>query len=467
MKAARVVLVATYECGHQPFGLASPAAWLAEAGAHVTCVDLTRQPLDDAAVPGADLVAFHVPMHTATRLAVEVVPEVRRLNPDADVCFFGLYAPANAELLNSLGAVAVLGGEFEADLVRLAVEPRPRAGTRTHISLSRQRFRVPDRSGLPPLERYAQVALADGSTRVAGYTEASRGCRHRCRHCPVVPVYDGRFRVVQPEVVLADIDQQVAAGADHITFGDPDFWNGATHALRIVTEIHRRHPALTYDVTVKVEHLLQHRRHIATLAATGCLFVTTAVESFDDAVLARLAKGHTESDFAEALALLRHHGLAVNPTFIPFHPWTTPAGYRAFLARLAADGLVDSISPVQLALRLLVPAGSLLVELPEVAEVLGPFDPAGLAWSWRHSDPAVDALAERVMETVTDGEARGRSRPEIFGDVWRAGGFGPLPDRIGHRAAAAAAVPHLLEPWFCCAEPPAVRLGAAASLAPI
>lgn len=453
-----VVLVATYECGHQPFGLASPAAWLTEAGARVSCLDLTRDPLDRELIAAADLVAFHLPMHTATRLAVQAVPEVRRINPRAELCFFGLYAPPNADLLDSLGAVAVIGGEFEAELARL-VEAKARRTHRTVVSLSRQRFRVPDRSGLPDLARYAQVRLADGSTRVAGYTEASRGCRHRCRHCPVVPVYDGRFRVVQPEIVLADIDQQVEAGARHVTFGDPDFWNGATHAMRVVDALHSRHPDLTYDVTIKVEHLLAHRHHLPDLAATGCLFVTTAVESFDDDVLTRLDKGHTAADFAEALTLLRRHAVTVNPTFMPFHPWTTPDGYRAFLEQIVAHDLVGAVAPVQLALRLLLPAGSLLLDNPDVGAVIGPFDRDGLAWPWRHPDPAVDDLQKRVMNVVTEGEARKAKRPEIFAAVWAAAGLGVLPRPTG---GPAADVPHLLEPWFCCAEPPAVRLGDAA-----
>src|SRR5581483_8904549 len=174
-----VVLVASYECGHQPFGLASPAAWLNEIGARVTCIDLTRTSLDEVAVAGADLIAFHVPMHTATRLAIEAVPEVRRLNPDAALCFFGLYAAANAELLSDLGA-SVIAGEFEPELVRLAAA-RPDPGPLV-VSLAPQRFRIPDRSGLPGLDRYAQLEMPDGSRRLAGYTEASRGCRHRCRH---------------------------------------------------------------------------------------------------------------------------------------------------------------------------------------------------------------------------------------------------------------------------------------------
>ena len=456
-----VVLVATYECGHQPFGLASPAAWLAEVGARVTCVDLTRSPLDEAAVSAADLVAFHVPMHTATRLAVEVVPDVRRLNPNVELCFFGLYAPANAELLSSLGAVAVIGGEFETELAGLVSDRRRRAPA-PPVALARQRFRVPDRSGLPGLERYAQLQMPDGSTRLAGYTEASRGCRHRCRHCPVVPVYDGRFRVVQRDVVLADIDQQVVAGARHITFGDPDFWNGVTHAVRIVREMHRRHPDVSYDATIKVEHLLRDARHLAALADTGCLFVTTAVESFDDEVLRRLAKGHTAADFGRALGLLRQHGLTVHPTFIPFHPWTTPRDYGAFLERIADYDLVASVAPIQLALRLLVPAGSLLLDLPEMAAVLGPFDAGRLVFPWRHPDPKVDALQAAVLEAVTAGECEGRSRAEIFDAVWRLAGLGSRHD-CADPAEAAGGVPHLLEPWFCCAEPPAVRLGAPAA----
>jgi radical SAM superfamily enzyme YgiQ (UPF0313 family) len=87
---------------------------------------------------------------------------------------------------------------------------------------------------LPPLEKYAQLVLPGGARRTVGYTEASRGCKHLCRHCPVVPVYQGHFRIVQREVVMEDIRRQVAAGARHITFGDPDFFNGIGHAVELV-----------------------------------------------------------------------------------------------------------------------------------------------------------------------------------------------------------------------------------------
>ena len=109
---------------------------------------------------------------------------------------------------------------------------------------------MPDRSGLPVLSNYAALDLGGAERRTVGYTEASRGCKHLCRHCPVVPVYEGVFRVVPRETVLADVARQVAAGARHITFGDPDFFNGPTHGIRIVEALAREFPGVTHDVTI-------------------------------------------------------------------------------------------------------------------------------------------------------------------------------------------------------------------------
>ncbi|HEX9898315.1 MAG TPA: radical SAM protein, partial [Candidatus Methylomirabilis sp.] len=324
MAAPKVVLLSTYELGRQPFGLASPAAWLRHAGAVVTCLDLAVQRLDEETIRAADLVAFYVPMHTATRLASALVPRVKALNPRAHLSFYGLYAPVNEGYLRSLGAETILGGEFEAGLVSLLArlpgganrdgQPQP------VISLARQKFLVPDRSDLESLSRYASLIL-NGEKRTVGYTEASRGCKHLCRHCPVVPVYGGQFRIVQREVVLEDIRRQVATGAEHITFGDPDFLNGIGHSLAIVKAFHDEFPHITYDVTIKIEHLLKHATHLPALRDTGCLFVTSAVESLDDRVLALLDKGHTRRDFEEVVRLFREVGLTLAPTFVPFTPW--------------------------------------------------------------------------------------------------------------------------------------------------
>src|SRR5260370_27826290 len=165
------------------------------------------------------------------------------------------------------------------------------------ISMARLQFEVPDRSGMPSMEKYAQLIVPGDGYRIVGATEASRGCKHLCRHCPSVPVYTGVFRIVSQDVVLEDIRRQVAAGAQHITFGDPDFFNGIRHAMELAEAFHREFPAVTYDVTIKIEHLLQYEKHLPALRETGCLFVISAVESLVYAVLRFLDKGPTREAF--------------------------------------------------------------------------------------------------------------------------------------------------------------------------
>ena len=93
----KIALISTYELGRQPFGLASPAAWLRKRGHAVTCMDLSREPLNEAAVRDAALIAFYVPMHTATRLTLELIEPLRHINPAVHLCVYGLYASLAAE----------------------------------------------------------------------------------------------------------------------------------------------------------------------------------------------------------------------------------------------------------------------------------------------------------------------------------------------------------------------------------
>ena len=286
-----------------------------------------------------------------------------------------------------------------------------------------------------------------------GYTEASRGCKHRCRHCPIVPVYNGIFRVVQPEVVLEDIRRQLAMGATHITFGDPDFFNGIGHAIKIVTALHAEHPAVTYDVTIKVEHLLKHAEFLPTLRKSGCAFVTSAVESLDDEVLHRLDKGHTRCHFVRALELCRQAGLEISPTFVAFTPWTTLENYCGFISGLQQLDLVDRIAPIQLGIRLLIPAGSRLLELEEIAGMVGRYDETALVFPWRNRDPRVDELCARVQQMIHEGGKQKETRRQIFNRVaaraFEAAGLRP-PDRLESADRLdRAAVPYLTEPWYC------------------
>jgi len=260
-------------------------------------------------------------------------------------------------------------------------------------------------------------------------------------------VYRGLFRIVQADVVIEDIRRQVAVGAEHITFGDPDFFNGPGHAMPIVEALHREWPDISYDATIKIEHLLKHRHLLPRLRETGCLFVTSAVESVDDAVLAKLDKGHTRADFMEVVSEFRSAGLTLSPTFIPFTPWTTRESYRELLRVLLQLELIEHVAPVQLALRLLIPRGSLLLELEDIQAVIRTFDEPALLYRWQHADPEVDALAAQALRIAA---SRG-SRREVFGCLWNLVGDRPLPEDF--YLSSQAAIPYMDEPWFCCAEP--------------
>lgn len=267
-----------------------------------------------------------------------------------------------------------------------------------------------------------------------------------------MPVYAGHFRVVQPAIVLEDIRRQVAAGAQHITFGDPDFFNGPGHAIPLVQALHAEFPALTYDVTIKIEHLLRHAALLPALRATGCLFVTSAVEAADDAILARFAKRHTRADFVRAAGLLREVGLALNPTFVTFTPWTTRQTYIELLELIAELGLIEHVAPIQYAIRLLIPAQSRLLELADVRALVQPFDQAALVYPWAHPDPSIDTLYRQLLRAV---KVRRNTRHEHFAEVWRLAQatLGAPPNERMQRELARRAdwrpIPHMSEPWYC------------------
>jgi len=464
----RIVLISTYELGRQPFGVVSPAAWLRRHGHQVACFDLTRQSLDDGAVRGAQLIALYLPMHTATRLAAQLIPTLRERSPGAHLCCYGLYAPMNAGYMRSLGCATILGGEFEAGLVhlaeRLSAIPAVRGiGAEEQpepiVSLERLNFEIPDRAGMPPLEKYANLVIPGDGHRIVGSSEASRGCKHLCRHCPIVPVYKGAFRIVSRDVVMADVRQQVAAGAQHISFGDPDFFNGIRHAKDLVEQFHAEFPTVTYDVTIKIEHLRKYQAHLPRLRDTGCLFVISAVESVDDEILQRLDKGHTRADFLAAVQKFRELGMILHPTFVPFNPWTTISGYLDLLTVLCDENLTENVAPVQLGIRLLIPEGSRLLELDEMKSTVAAFDAKSLVYPWKSNDARLDILSETVQAIAAEADRRKQTRSATFAQIWQAAhdaaGIAAPALKI---AQATKAVPFLSEPWYCCAEPTADQL---------
>jgi radical SAM superfamily enzyme YgiQ (UPF0313 family) len=463
--AGAILLVSTYELGHQPIGLASALGFLARAGYEGEALDVSIDRFDEGKVARARFVGVSVPMHTALRLAVPLVARIRALNPTCHVCFFGLYATLNAEhLMRAHGVDSVIGGEIEAPLAALieaidAGDERPidgvgRLDAPAAPHLARLDFAAPRRDRLPSLDRYARL-LHEGEERLTGYVEASRGCKHLCLHCPIPPVYGGRFFTVPREVVLDDVRRLVASGARHITFGDPDFLNGPTHAIKLVRALHAEHPGVTYDFTAKVEHVIQHAALFPELAAIGCLFFVCAIESLSDAVLANLEKGHTRADVFAALRIARAAGITLRPTLVAFTPWTTLDDTLDLLDVIAAEGLIDHVDPVQHTIRLLVPPRSCLLQRAAIQPHLGPLIEAELAYRWTHPDPRMDALQRAVSARVEEAIADEEDAAITF-EAIRA-----LAIAARDGAAAATEVqarrfdrdrrrpPRLSEAWFC------------------
>lgn len=446
------LLIACYELGHQPLSLAWPVAFLEQAGIEATTLDLAIQPLDEKLVSHATFVGLSVPMHTALRIGVEAAKRIRLLNPKAHICFFGLYAWLNQDYLLKEVADTVLAGEYEQDLVNLIQahtppEPKP--------TLARLPFPLPNRTHLQPLDQYARYAPVNAEMQLAGYVEATRGCLHVCNHCPIVPVYEGRFFVVPQEVVLADIRQQVAAGAKHITFGDPDFLNGPKHALAVTNALHQEFPTITFDFTAKVEHILKYREHFKEFAALGCTFVVSAIESTSNTVLEKLGKGHTAADIDTALAILDEAGIALQPTLVAFTPWTTLEDFLGQIEWITARNVEEYIPAIHLSIRLLIPPRSAILNLPESKPWLGELDAAGFTYRWAHPDPRMDTLQlqiAQIVEAAAQAEEPARATYAKIQQAAYAAADQPVPLTI-RQAAPRSTPPRLTENWFCCAEP--------------
>ncbi len=462
-----IVLVSCYEPGYQPLAVASPAAFLTQAGYAPRCLDLAVEDLGGASADRlrhALLVAISTPMHTAMALGLRVAERVRAQNPAAHICFYGLYAHMNQDLLTRATGSAppiadtVMGPECEEALVALADalqdgKPAPPPSDQLH----RLPFLPPAREHLPPLDKYARLLVAD-ERRVTGHVEATRGCLYLCRHCPIPPFYDGRFFAVPADVVLDDIRGQVAAGARHITFGDPDFLNSAKHALAIVRRMHADHPAVTFSFTAKVEHIIAHRDIFPELASLGCVFLVSAVESLSDEILQILDKRHTRQDVLAAIEIVRGAGLSLRPTFVAFTPWTSLDDYLDLCELVTSHDLQHEVDPVQLAIRLLVPPGSLLLGRPELTPFLapGPFDEKSLTHRWIHPDPRMDRLFEQVTD-VAEEAARVTEDPAVtfarIHDLAARAAGKVVPARAARSSASRPPPPRLSEPWFCCAQP--------------
>jgi radical SAM superfamily enzyme YgiQ (UPF0313 family) len=457
----RILLISCYELGHQPAGLTMPLAFLKRAGYEADSIDLSVEELDQGKIALANFIGISVPMHTALRLGVRVAQLARSINPDCHICFYGLYASLNADYLLGTIADSIVAGEFEQALLDEidGLSARPLNGLPRAPVVERLDFPIPDRVSVPPLSEYARLEH-NGTLKVVGYTEASRGCLHLCTHCPIPPVYGGRFFVVPREVVLEDVRLLVASGAEHITFGDPDFLNGPLHSLRIAREMHMEFQNLTFDFTAKIEHLIAHSAMIEEFAQLGCIFIVSAVESLSDVVLEHLQKGHNRLDVVQAFDLTRRAGIALRPSLMPFTPWATLSDFGELLEFVETHELIYHVDPVQYTIRLLIPPGSYILRNSTGADWLGPLVQDSFTYAWKHPDPGMDELHHLVSDLVERAAAAGEDAADTFGSIRSLACTisGKSTTKYVRPPASAPRPPRLTESWFCCAEPTRAQL---------
>jgi len=435
---------------------------LQQAGYAPAAVDTAVDTLTEEAISRARLVAISVPMHTALRLGQRIALRVRLINPSAHICFYGLYAFLNADYLLHDTIDSAIGGEYESPFLDLvaALEKGKTGiipGVTTHQFnsdpwIKRTPYIVPTRQQLPSPERYAHLET-NGTMRLAGYTETTRGCKHTCLHCPITPVYNGRFFAIPTEIVLADIRAQLEQGVRHITFGDPDFLNGPKHAMRITRALHDEFPGVTFDATIKIEHLLKHQHLLPELKSLGCAFIVSAVESLNDNVLRNLNKGHTAVDVAEAFDLMEQVGIPLRPSLMPFSPWETLESYITLLNFFEDRRLIEQIDPVHFSIRLLIPPGSALLASPDSKLWLRELDAAAFTYKWQHPDPRLDALHQKVASLTEEAELAKFNTIETFFHIKALtlsiiGKDLHIPEAVEHYGTPRV-LPHLTESWFC------------------
>lgn len=441
--------VSTYELGHQPQFGAQLAAELSEG--YLRVLDMSKIAFGAAldAIIEADQVVLSAPMLTGALIAKDLLVALADEPPKDILIVVGLYANVLRESLSNPPKALWLDRASATDIAAILA---PSASTPARSATSRRAYRV-DRSVLVPLDSYRSVNI-EGTDRVTGYLETSVGCRHRCLHCPVAATWNGRIAINDAEAVIADGLAQIEAGAQHISFGDPDFLNAPRHSLKVLHALAHKAPWVTFDITTKISEILRHQDLLPQLSSDHVNFVISAVESLNDNVLAHLDKGHTAAEVALARDLLYRHGIGMHPTFVPFNPWAELTDLVDIVDFVIDSDAIEVVEPIQYSIELLTPTNSLL---PINGDDFGPYDATVLGYSVRYRDDRLPQLRDRLYQIASDaGDASfGATFAKIADAVYEANGICAREDRTPRMVAPSPAV--MSEPWFCCAAPVKAR----------
>lgn len=411
-------VVSTFEGGYQPLTAISAVTSLAQAGHSAELVDTYVEGDDVSRFSKSQAVAISVPLFDSLRAGIDLAGRIRSVNPTAPIIFFGQYATINAERLSKLNGDFTVVGEWEKALAALithldqpSAHPIPASVVdyassgklRPSPDMPRDHFRLPYRNLAPALHKYPQPQIDRllGGPHIVGGLEATRGCHHRCTYCSVFAAYDGKVLVIGDDIVIEDATNLVAMGMTHLSFTDAEFFNTKRNGIRILRELHRRFPKLTYDFTTRVDHIIEHQDILSELSSLGVRFITSALEFPKQSVLDHVAKEVSLEMIDEAIALLRTSGIRLNPTFIMFNPWIDLEDIIQFEDFVSRNALEEVIDPIQFETRLHLYKGSPLLRNPTIQALA--LTEHEFHYEWAHPDPRVDELYRATVTPVEEG----------------------------------------------------------------
>ena len=436
----KILLLSFYDLGKQPKIISELVQKIDTSNNIIEIIDYSIED-KNVITEEYDVLGINASMHTASVLAEEflngkVLPK--------KLFVFGLYAHVFADMFPQFVSIDnFLNNDIEEYL-----------GIKQNINYSFKNT-VPDRSKLPHISEYSHII--DGENNIiAGSTETTYGCKHECTHCPVPIQFHGSFKTFGEEKIMQDVSNQVEDGAKHISFNDPDFFNGPKHAIKILELLNNKHPEITYDSTIKVEHILKYPQYFQELKELNMLFVISAFETTNDKVLNILKKNHTADDLKRAVELSLSNSIDIRPTWMPFTPWTEVKDFVNIINLIENYKLRETVAPIQLTIKLLIPKNSLILSSNEIEPYIGVFDPTSFSYQWTYKNPEIDKLQKQLFEYVLNNESIDEYEQYLgLVDIVQSHTGVSL---IRHSEYVKRSVPKLSETWFCCSEPNKIQL---------
>ena len=436
----KILLLSFYDLGKQPKIISELYKKLDNGSNQIDVVDYSIEE-KNLTLDNYDVLGIYASMHTASVLAEQYLRDRKLPNK---LFVFGLYANVFSEMFSDFQSIHSFDSDELESLLEVQLNP--------NYSFKHS---VPDRTILPSITDYSHIV--DGSNNlIAGSVETTYGCKHECTHCPVPIEFKGMFKTFGTEKIITDVTNQVEEGAKHISFNDPDFFNGPKHALKILQLLNEKHPSITYDSTIKVEHILKYPDYFQELKNLNMLFVISAFETTNDHVLNILQKNHSFNDLNKAVELSLENNIDIRPTWMPFSPWTEQNDLISIIKLIENYKLRETVDPIQLTIKLLVPKNSLILKRPEMKEYLLDYDPASFSYAWKYQFPNIDNIQNELFTYVLQHESENEYTQYLgLVDILESHTNETL---LNSEKYSQRIVPKLSETWFCCAEPNKIQL---------